>query len=103
MRIQKRELYAIVCGGTFACLLLWACSGDDNTGRPPAGPDCKLTPSACQEAGPDTASPTDAPAPDTAKQPDVIDSGGSDSPSDAGTDTASKDASDGSSDAQDEG
>jgi hypothetical protein len=51
---------ASVLGAFIAAMLIWACGDSDTTGRPPPGPDCKLTPSQCVEAGPDVTVPTES-------------------------------------------
>ena len=90
---KRRQLLGAMglgCGGML--LFLWACGGDDTTGRPPAGPDCRLTPAACREAGPEGGGETgtdSGPVPDTGPKDGATDSG-----ADGGIDSASNDSGD---------
>lgn len=102
MRTQAKLLVSAVVGSIAALTALAACGGDDTTGRQPPGPDCKLTPSSCQEAGPETGG--DAPSTDTGSDTGPKPDGGSDSGRDTGSGgggDAGPDVADGGSDAAD--
>jgi hypothetical protein len=87
---KRRSLLAgSFVGCSCALLFLWACGGDDTTGRPPPGPDCRLTPAACAEGG--TESGTDTSRPDTGTETGT-DTGPKDTGVDAPPDTSSNDS-----------
>ncbi len=90
-----KKLFLVVAFGSLVGAAALAACSDDSSSHATPGPDCKLTPSACNEAGADTGAETGG---DTG--------GGQDSapPVDSGSDTGTTDgATDGGTDAATDG